>query len=79
MLSRALYHVCTRAVPHEGSPGPVAQSGSSGPSHLVPVRALGQDLVASTDHISPKRPSGRVEATEEVREAEEGDASARQQ
>lgn len=79
MLSRALHHVCTRAVPHEGSPGTVARSGSSGPSHLVPIGALGQDLGPSTDHISPKRPSGRVEATEEVREAEEGDASARQQ
>lgn len=56
--------------------GPAAQSGSSGPSHLVPIRALGQDPGASADHISPTRPSGRLEATEEVREAEEGDTSA---
>lgn len=65
--------------PGEGSLGPEAQSGSSGPSHLVPVTAPSRDAVASADHSSPTRPPGRPEATEEVREAEEGNASARQQ
>lgn len=74
---QALHQVCTTAVPQEGSPGPAAPSGSSGPSHLVPIRAPGQDPVASADHNSPTRPPGRPEATEVVREAEEGAASAR--
>lgn len=74
---QALHQVCTTAVPQEGSPDPAAPSGSSGPSHLVPIRAPGQDPVASADHNSPTRPPGRPEATEAVREAEEGAASAR--
>lgn len=79
LWSQAGHQACTGAVAPEGSPGPEAQSGSSGPSHLVPIRAPSQDPVASADHNSPTRPPGRPEATEEVREAEEGAASARQQ
>lgn len=49
--------------------------------HLVPVRAPSQDPVASTDDNSglPTGPPGRSEAMKEVREVDEGDASARQQ
>lgn len=79
LWSQAGHQLCTWAVAPEGSPGPEAQSGSSGPSHLVPLRAPSQDPEASTDHSSPTGPPGRPEATEEVREAEKGDASARQQ
>ena len=68
LLSQALHQVCTRAVPQEARPGPAAHSGYSGPSHLASIRAPGQDPVASADHISPTRPPGRPEATEEVRE-----------
>lgn len=65
----------------ERSPQPASQPISLGPRHLVPIRAPGQDPVASTDDNSdlPISPPGRPEAMKEVREVEEGDTSARQQ
>lgn len=65
----------------ERSPQSVSQHISLGPRHLVPIRAGSQDPVSSADDYSglPTRPPGRPEAMKEVREGEEGDASARQQ
>lgn len=47
----------------------------------MPIRAPSQDPVASTDDNTGllTGPPGRPEAMKEVREVEEGDASARQQ
>lgn len=62
----------------QGMLRPHSQGGSSEPCHLIPTNQS-QVPVASADHNSPTRPPGRPEATEEVREAEERDACARQQ